>query len=54
MNLSPKPCVKKTSGEIEKPEKLPKTVLETMIRNASQNLMTARGASREYTSIRSH
>lgn len=54
MNLSPKPCVRKTSGEIGRLAKLPKTVLETTIRNVSQNPMTVRGALREYTSIRSH
>lgn len=54
MNLSLKLCVRKTSGEIGRLEKLPKMAPETTIRNVSQNLMIARGASREYTSIRSH
>lgn len=54
MNLSPKPCVKRMSGEIGRLEKLPKTVPETTIRNVSRNPMTVRGALREYTSSRSH
>lgn len=54
MNLSPKLYVRKTSGEIGRLEKPPKTALETTIKNVSQNLMTVRGASREYTSTRSH
>jgi hypothetical protein len=53
MSLSLKPFVRKTSGKIARLEKLRKTALEITIRNVSQNLKIARGALREYTSIRS-